>query len=123
MANEMAHYAADCWDAEILSSYGWIECVGCADRSAYDLTVHSKKKQRMAVQQTLAEPIISTKLTPSWNKKVAGPKLMKAAGDVMKFVDALEEKDLKGLKEDMDSKGYVVSLSPSSPRIARSIDC
>ncbi|CAG8655128.1 3110_t:CDS:2, partial [Scutellospora calospora] len=31
MPNEMAHYACDCWDAEIQSSYGWIECVGCAD--------------------------------------------------------------------------------------------
>ncbi len=28
MANEMAHYAKDCWDAEVLTSYGWIECVG-----------------------------------------------------------------------------------------------
>merc|ERR1712133_14025 len=35
--NEMAHYASDCWDAEILTSYGWIEAVGCADRSAFDL--------------------------------------------------------------------------------------
>jgi glycyl-tRNA synthetase len=34
MANEMAHYAADCWDAELFTSYGWTECVGCADRSA-----------------------------------------------------------------------------------------
>ena len=32
MANEMAHYAKDCWDAELLTSYGWVECVGCADR-------------------------------------------------------------------------------------------
>lgn len=32
MANEMAHYACDCWDAECLTSYGWVECVGCADR-------------------------------------------------------------------------------------------
>jgi glycyl-tRNA synthetase len=37
----MAHYAADCWDAEIECSYGWIECVGIADRSAYDLKAHS----------------------------------------------------------------------------------
>lgn len=37
----MAHYAADCWDAEIECSYGWIECVGIADRSAYDLRAHS----------------------------------------------------------------------------------
>jgi glycyl-tRNA synthetase len=32
MGNEMAHYACDCWDAECLTSYGWVECVGCADR-------------------------------------------------------------------------------------------
>lgn len=38
---EMAHYANDCWDAELLTSVGWIECVGLADRSAYDLTAHS----------------------------------------------------------------------------------
>ena len=42
MNNEMAHYACDCWDAEMLTSYGWIECVGCADRSAFDLSQHSK---------------------------------------------------------------------------------
>ena len=36
---EMAHYASDCWDAEIHTSYGWVECVGHADRSAYDLKV------------------------------------------------------------------------------------
>lgn len=43
LQNEMAHYACDCWDAEIETSYGWIECVGNADRAAYDLTVHSKR--------------------------------------------------------------------------------
>lgn len=41
LENEMAHYSADCWDAEIESSYGWIECVGIADRSAYDLHAHA----------------------------------------------------------------------------------
>lgn len=39
LVNEMAHYAEDCWDAEIECSFGWIECVGLADRSAYDLKV------------------------------------------------------------------------------------
>ena len=41
LASEMAHYAQDCWDAEIECSYGWIECVGLADRAAYDLKQHS----------------------------------------------------------------------------------
>lgn len=42
MSNEMAHYAQDCWDAECHTSYGWVELVGCADRSAYDLEQHAK---------------------------------------------------------------------------------
>jgi glycyl-tRNA synthetase len=42
LTTEMAHYAADCWDLEIKSSYGWVECVGHADRACYDLTVHGK---------------------------------------------------------------------------------
>ena len=40
-SNEMAHYANDCWDTEVETSYGWIEVAGHADRSAYDLTKHS----------------------------------------------------------------------------------
>ena len=39
LQNEMAHYASDCWDAEAECSYGWIECAGLSDRSAYDLKV------------------------------------------------------------------------------------
>ena len=36
----MAHYAKDCWDAEIfIGTHEWVECVGHADRSAYDLEV------------------------------------------------------------------------------------
>lgn len=39
LLNEMAHYASDCWDAEAECSYGWIECAGLSDRSAFDLKV------------------------------------------------------------------------------------
>jgi len=57
MANEMAHYACDCWDAEILTSYGWIECVGCADRSAFDLNKHSATTGvKLVAEKKLAEP-------------------------------------------------------------------
>ena len=41
--DEMAHYAMDCWDAEIEGSYGWIECVGIAHRGCYDLRVMRKQ--------------------------------------------------------------------------------
>ena len=41
LQNEMAHYVADCWDAEIEFSYGWVECVGLVDKSDYHLKVHT----------------------------------------------------------------------------------
>ncbi|PFH33530.1 glycyl-tRNA synthetase [Besnoitia besnoiti] len=42
LTSEMAHYAKDCWDAEVECSFGWIEVAGHADRSAFDLSNHSK---------------------------------------------------------------------------------
>jgi glycyl-tRNA synthetase len=57
LPNEMAHYAADCWDAEIECSFGWIECVGIADRSAYDLRAHSDKSGvALEAHEKFAEP-------------------------------------------------------------------
>lgn len=58
LKTEMAHYAADCWDLEIQSSYGWVECVGHADRACYDLEVHSKAtKTPMVATQKLDAPV------------------------------------------------------------------
>lgn len=57
-AGEMAHYASDCWDLEVLTSYGWIECVGLADRAAYDLTAHMKGSgEKLVASRLLREPI------------------------------------------------------------------
>lgn len=41
----MAHYASDCWDAEVECSYGWIEVAGHSDRSCFDLTRHAEKSK------------------------------------------------------------------------------
>uniref|UniRef100_A0A667ZT18 Glycine--tRNA ligase n=1 Tax=Myripristis murdjan TaxID=586833 RepID=A0A667ZT18_9TELE len=58
MDNEMAHYACDCWDAETKTSYGWIEIVGCADRSCYDLKCHARAtKVPLVAEKPLKEPI------------------------------------------------------------------
>lgn len=40
--DEMAHYAADCWDAEVLLTYGWTEITGIADRGCWDLSRHAE---------------------------------------------------------------------------------
>jgi glycyl-tRNA synthetase len=41
LPDERAHYAEDCWDAEVYSArFGWVETVGIADRTDYDLRAH-----------------------------------------------------------------------------------
>ncbi len=42
LPDERAHYATDCWDAEVFSRrFGWVETVGIADRTDYDLKAHA----------------------------------------------------------------------------------
>ena len=54
----MAHYANDCWDLECKTSYGWVECVGCAHRGCYDLSVHAKAtKTPLVAERKLEKPI------------------------------------------------------------------
>ena len=54
MKDEMAHYAADCWDAEILSDrFGWVEVVGIADRTDFDLKAHAKQSEKELSQVCL----------------------------------------------------------------------
>ncbi len=58
LPDELAHYANDCWDAEIFSQrFGWIETVGIADRTDYDLNAHAKQSGTpMTVFIQYAEP-------------------------------------------------------------------
>jgi len=44
LCSERAHYASDCWDAEVFSDrFGWVETVGIADRTDYDLKAHAQQ--------------------------------------------------------------------------------
>jgi glycyl-tRNA synthetase len=104
MNTEMAHYACDCWDAEIHTSYGWIECVGCADRSAYDLTVHSKKTgTALVVREALKEPLVEKKWMPQYDRKAFGMKFKKDAKSIEAAIEALSVQD----KESAASSGVL----------------
>jgi len=107
MANEMAHYATDCWDAEIHNSTGWTECVGCADRAAYDLTVHSQRTGHpLVVRQALKEPIVTEREVPEFNKKVLGKTFGKDSAVVQSIVGEMTETRLLELKRNL-AEGYV----------------
>lgn len=100
MSTEMAHYACDCWDAEIETSYGWIECVGCADRSAYDLTVHSKKTgHALIVREQLKEPIVEQKWLATIERKAFGMKFKKDAKSIEAAIEGLSEADKESAAE------------------------
>ena len=108
MANEMAHYAADCWDAELLTSYGWIECVGCADRSAYDLTVHAKKTGApLVVRETRAEPLKIEEFQVDIEKKKFGPRFKKDAKTVENAIEALTQDVREKLSLQLEKEGKV----------------
>ena len=114
MANEMAHYASDCYDAELLTSSGWVECVGCADRSAYDLSVHSKATQTpLVVRQRLDEPRIIESWELDLNKKLFGPKFKKDGKLVEAAVLATTQEQRKGFAQDMETAGKISLDVPS----------
>lgn len=101
---QMAHYAEDCWDAEVETSYGWVECAGLADRSAYDLRAHTAmSKTELTAYEKFPEPreVEVTTVTP--NKKELGLAFKRDAKAVADALEALGEEDAMCLKSDLDA--------------------
>lgn len=90
-AKEMAHYASDCWDCELLTSYGWVESVGLADRSAFDLECHSRGigKPIVAARQ-LDEPRPEERIKIILNKGLLGRKFKKDMKLINAHMDAMD---------------------------------
>ncbi|KAG8631829.1 hypothetical protein KVT40_000969 [Elsinoe batatas] len=108
LENEMAHYASDCWDCELLNSYGWTECVGCADRSAYDLSVHSKATgQPLVAKEMLKEPYTVEEYVAVLDRKKAGPRFKKDAKAVETALEELSQDIKEKLTLEMSEKGKV----------------
>lgn len=122
----MAHYAVDCWDAELLTSCechllqfsqsltasspadGWIEAVGCADRSAYDLSVHSAKTGvPLVVRERLQEPKHIEEWQVELDKKRFGPRFKKDGKAVEAAVEALTQDLREKLSLDLKNEGKI----------------
>ncbi len=89
-ADEMAHYASDCWDAEILGSYGWVECVGIAHRGCYDLESHENATGKsLRARREFSQPKVIE--TDGWtiDGAKAGPAFRALAGAVKTAVEVL----------------------------------
>ena len=107
--NEMAHYAMDCWDAEIHGSYGWIECVGIAHRGCYDLDKHEKATGKMLrARREFDEP--RTIEIDAWtiNGATAGPAFKALAGHVKTAIERLPKDTAFPFNVTLDSGETVV---------------
>ncbi|KAL3311426.1 hypothetical protein Ciccas_009993 [Cichlidogyrus casuarinus] len=103
LSNEMAHYACDCWDAECHTSYGWVECVGCADRSCFDLTQHAKATgARMVAEKLLSEPKMVEVCECVPNKAELGKEFKGEAKAIMAKLAGLSLEEARDLKQRLE---------------------
>lgn len=86
---------------------GWIECVGHADRSAYDLTVHGQcaNNARLTVFIPFAQPVVKKVLSIKADKGKIGRAFKGGAQAIIKFFETRDEAEVKTLQEQMAS-GY-----------------
>lgn len=105
-SGELAHYATECWDAELYSMrFGWIECVGIADRSAYDLNAHiDSTNVDMYAMKKFAEPKVVKvkKIVPKMN--VMGPFFKDKAGKIKDLLEKIDVKDTKKISVEVDGE-------------------
>lgn len=108
MRNEMAHYAQDCWDAEAELSSGWLEIVGCADRSAYDLTQHTKGSGvKLLASRKFKEPRPEKQTTIVIQRKVIGKEFQKNSQAINAYLEKLVEAEKAEFKVKFEAEGKI----------------
>ena len=110
LPGEMAHYALDCWDVEVLTDkYGWVEIIGIADRGDYDLSSHSKySNDELNVFIEYDEPKKVKKTVVKPNLSKFGPVFK---GDSPKIKQAIEEANPTEVMKAIEEEGkFVVEL-------------
>uniref|UniRef100_A0A1W7RAJ7 Glycine--tRNA ligase n=1 Tax=Hadrurus spadix TaxID=141984 RepID=A0A1W7RAJ7_9SCOR len=121
MSNEMAHYASDCWDAECKTSYGWVECVGCADRSCYDLSQHTKMTGvKLVAEKKLPEPKTIEFIECQPQKAILGKVFKKEAKNIIDSLTELDEHSISVLNKELDGKGnYILRINDKEYTITK----
>lgn len=93
----------------IFLTQGWIECVGCADRSAYDLTQHTQATGvRLAAEKKLTEPKIVDVMETVPSKGVIGKAFKKEAKIVMDKLAVLSREEVEDLERQLENEGRVL---------------
>jgi glycyl-tRNA synthetase len=110
----MAHYAIDCWDAEIETDrFGWVEMVGIADRTDYDLKAHARvSKTELYVYVEYDEPKMVTRFAIKPNMGKLGPVFKGKAKAVADALRQLSEEELSKDEITITVDGEELTVSP-----------
>jgi len=101
LPGELAHYAADCWDAESEVSGDWIEITGFAYRSDYDLSKHADHSgESFTVFKQYDEPKTVERATVDPDMATLGPEFGGDAGAVAEALQTLAERDPDAFETD-----------------------
>ncbi|KTG29300.1 glycine--tRNA ligase [Haloferax profundi] len=94
LPGELAHYAADCWDAESEVDGDWIEIAGFAYRGDYDLSKHGEHADDdFTVFQQYDEPKTVERAVVDPDMATLGPEFGAQAADVAEALETLAERD------------------------------
>jgi glycyl-tRNA synthetase len=94
LPGELAHYAADCWDAEAEMDGDWNEIAGFAYRGDYDLSKHAEHSDDdFTLFKQYDEPRTVERATVDPDMSYLGPEFGGAAGDIAESLQTLAERD------------------------------
>jgi len=118
LPKQLAHYARDCWDCDCKLMEGWVEIVGIADRSAYDLEVHSKASgvdmrafvsysEPREEEYSLARPVMG----------LIGKDFKKDGQALRAALEAMPGSEVEALKTKLEAEGQAeVEVIPIAPK-------
>jgi glycyl-tRNA synthetase len=111
---EMAHYASDCWDAEVETSYGWVEVAGHADRTCYDLSAHTKASGvELIASKPLPEPIKKNVVRISLNKGNLYKTFKDKSKEIIEHLETLNDSQKESLYEEYTKNGECFNITVS----------
>jgi len=118
LGGELAHYAADCWDAESYVTGDWVEIAGFAYRGDYDLSKHDEySDEEYTVFKQYDEPVTVERPTVDPDMSALGPEFGGAAGDVADALERLAEEDPDAFREAGEDGTVTVDVDGDSHEV------
>jgi len=103
LGGELAHYAADCWDAESYITGDWVEIAGFAYREDYDLSNHHEHSDDdYTIFKQYDDPVTVERPTVDPDMSYLGPEFGGAASDVASALEDLAERNPDAFRDAED---------------------